>query len=158
MLRFTDQDIKSGLKGRSILRSWINNVLKTRGFVPGEINIILCSDEYLLNINKTSLGHDYYTDIITFDYNQGNIVSGDLFISLDTVLANSQTYRQMFAPAFVCELCRVMIHGMLHLSGEDDLTPYQQKKMRHAENESLKLLLSEYDAGKISLTYGKTRK
>lgn len=153
MLHFTDQDVNSRLKGKPVIRKWISNVLKTRGYKQGEINIIFCSDEYLLNLNKTSLGHDYYTDIITFDYNQGNIVSGDLFISLDSVLANSKTYRQMFAPAFKCELLRVIIHGILHLSGEDDITPFKQKKMRHAENQCLKMLLSDFDIETISAGY-----
>lgn len=153
MLHFTDQDVNSRLRGKAVIRKWISKVLKARGYAQGEINIIFCSDEYLLNINKTALGHDYYTDIITFDYNQGNIVSGDLFISLDTVLANSITYRQMFKPAFKCELLRVIIHGILHLSGEDDTTPYLQKKMRHAENVCLKMLLSDFDIDTISATY-----
>ncbi|MBO7562809.1 MAG: rRNA maturation RNase YbeY [Bacteroidales bacterium] len=153
MLRFTDQDVKSRLKGKAVIRQWIYKVLKDRGYSAGEINIVLCSDEYLLNINKTSLGHDYYTDIITFDYCEGNIVSGDLFISLDTVLANSRTYRQMFSPAFKCELLRVIIHGILHLSGEDDITSGQQKKMRRAENICLKTLLSDFDTEKISVNY-----
>lgn len=153
MLRFTDQDVKSRLKGKAIIRQWIYKVLKDRGYATGEINIVFCSDEYLININKTSLGHDYYTDIITFDYCEGNLVSGDLFISLDTVLANSTTYKQMFTPEFKCELLRVIIHGILHLSGEDDITAYQQKKMRRAENVCLKTLLSDFDQEKISVNY-----
>ena len=153
MLRFTDQDVKSRLKGKAVIRQWIYKVLKDRVYAAGEINIVFCSDEYLLNINKTSLGHDYYTDIITFDYCEGNLVSGDLFISLDTVLANSTTYRQMFTPQFKCELLRVIIHGILHLAGEDDITPYRQKKMRRAENFCLKMLLSDFDSEKISVNY-----
>ena len=153
MLRFTDQDVKSRLKGKAVISQWIYKVLKDRGYAAGEINIVFCSDDYLLNINKTSLGHDYYTDIITFDYCEGNLVSGDLFISLDTVLANSTTYRQMFTPELKCELLRVIIHGILHLSGEDDITAYQQKKMRRAENICLKTLLSDFDQEKISVNY-----
>lgn len=151
MLHFTDQDTKSGLKGKRILSKWVANILKTRGYRVGEINVVLCSDEYILNLNRTSLGHDYYTDIITFDYVEGTIVSGDLFISLDTVSANSRSYRQMFSPGVVCELCRVIIHGVLHLSGEDDITDYQKRKMRKAENDSLKVLLSDFGISGISL-------
>lgn len=155
MLHFTDQDLRSRLSGKAVISKWIGKILKDRGYKMGEINIIFCTDPYLLNINKTSLGHNYYTDIITFDYCEDNLVSGDLFISLDTVLANSAQYRQMFSPAFKCELLRVIIHGILHLSGEDDITPYRQKKMRAAENKSLKFLLSDFDADKISVGYKK---
>ena len=153
MLRFTDNDVKSRLKGKAEIKKWIGRILSDRGYVQGEINIILCSDKFILDLNKSSLGHDYYTDIITFDYCQGNVVSGDLYIGLDTVLANSGTYRQMFSPAFKCELLRVIIHGILHLSGEDDVTPYRQKKMRSAENSALKLLVSEFDVDKIEVGY-----
>lgn len=154
MLNFIDQDVVSRLKGKSLIRKWICNILKDRGYELGEVNIVFCSDSYILNLNRTSLGHDYYTDIITFDYCEGNIVSGDLFISLDTVLASSTSYRQIFKPYFVCELLRVIIHGILHLSGEDDTTPYKKKKMRRAENLSLKNLISSYPAEKISVGYG----
>ncbi len=153
MLHFTDQDLHSGLKGKTIIRQWLKAIVEERGYVLGEVNIIFCSDSYILSLNKSSLGHDYYTDIITFDYCQGNIVSGDLFISLDTVCANSKTYRQKFSPAFVCELMRVMVHGLLHLSGEDDTTPYKQRKMRRAENLSLEKLLSDFDYGRVSIGY-----
>lgn len=109
-----------------------------RGMVPGEVTIIMVSDDALLQINRESLGHDYMTDIITFDYSQDNIVSGDLFISLDTVLANSKSYPQPYGPGFECELCRVMAHGLLHMSGEDDRTQAQRRSMRAAEDEALK--------------------
>ena len=153
MLHFIDNDVKSRLKGKAEIKKWINRILCDRGYVPGEINVILCSDEFILDLNKTSLGHDYYTDIITFDYCEGNVVSGDLYISLDTVKANSETYRQIFSPATKCELLRVIVHGVLHLSGEDDVTLYKQKKMRSAENAALKLLVSEFDVDKISVGY-----
>ena len=153
MLHFIDNDLKSRLKGKTEIRKWINRVLTIRGYSEGEINIILCSDKFILDLNKSALGHNYFTDIITFDYCEGNVVSGDLFISLDTVLANSKTYRQMFSPAMKCELLRVIVHGILHLSGEDDSTAYRQKKMRKAENEALNLLLQDFDADKIEVGY-----
>lgn len=146
MLQFTDLDVKSNLKGKMIIRKWISGVLESRGYTMGEINILLCSDNYILELNRNSLGHNYYTDIITFDYCQGDVVSGDLFISLDTVLANSRSYPQYFEPHFLCELLRVMIHGILHLSGEDDLTAAQKKRMRKAERESLAILVKEREA------------
>ena len=153
MLHFVDNDINSRLKGKAEIRKWINRVLADRGYVPGEINVILCSDKFILDLNRSSLGHDYYTDIITFDYCEGNVVSGDLYISLDTVLANSKTYRQMFSPSLKCELLRVIVHGILHLSGEDDVTPYKRKKMRSAENSALKMLVSDLDIDRIEVGY-----
>ena len=153
MLHFVDNDINSRLKGKAEIRKWINRVLAGRGYVPGEINVILCSDKFILDLNRSSLGHDYYTDIITFDYCEGNVVSGDLYISLDTVLANSKTYRQMFSPSLKCELLRVIVHGILHLSGEDDVTSYKQKKMRSAENSALKMLVSDLDIDRIEVGY-----
>ncbi|MBR5398504.1 MAG: rRNA maturation RNase YbeY [Bacteroidales bacterium] len=153
MLHFIDNDVKSRLRGKAGIKKWINRILCDRGYVPGEINVIFCSDEFILDLNRSSLGHDYYTDIITFDYCEGNVVSGDLYISLDTVKTNSETYRQMFSPALKCELLRVIVHGVLHLSGEDDVTPYKQKRMRSAENAALKLLFSEFDIDRISVGY-----
>ena len=153
MLHFIDNDVRSRLKGKAEIKKWLNRILRDRGYVPGEINVILCSDKFILDLNRSSLGHDYYTDIITFDYCEGDVVSGDLYISLDTVKANSETYRQMFSPAMKCELLRVIVHGILHLSGEDDVTPSRQKKMRSAENAALKLLVSEFDIDRIDVGY-----
>ena len=68
MLRFTDNDVKSRLKGKAEIKKWIDRILSDRGYVQGEINVILCSDKFILDLNKSSLGHDYYTDIITFDF------------------------------------------------------------------------------------------
>ena len=153
MLHFIDNDVRSRLKGKTEIKKWINSLLGDRNYSLGEVNVIFCSDPYILELNKSTLGHNYFTDIITFDYCQGNVVSGDLYISLDTVLVNSRTYRQMFSPALKCELLRVIIHGILHLAGEDDVTPYKQKKMRQAENAALKLLVSGFDIGKIDVGY-----
>ncbi len=153
MLHFTDQEVTSGFRGKRIIRRWIVNELENRGLELGELNIIFCSDAYILNLNKESLGHDFYTDIITFNYNTGKVISGDLFISLDTVYANSALYEQMFLPASICELCRVMIHGVLHLCGEDDTTPAKQKKMRVAENKALARLLSTFPIEQIKSSY-----
>lgn len=155
MLHFTDQEVTSGFRGKRIIRRWIVEELKNRGLQLGELNVIFCSDSYILNLNKESLGHDYYTDIITFNYNTGNIISGDLFISLDTVYANSALYEQMFVPASICELCRVIIHGVLHLCGEDDTTPAKQKKMRVAEDEALARLVATSPTEKIRCFYRK---
>ncbi len=117
------------------LRKWINNSIKNEGKVPSDINFIYCSDEYLLDLNKSSLNHDYYTDIITFDYCEGKEVSGDLFISIDRVRENANEMNLTFED----ELHRVMIHGVLHLCGYKDKTKNDTETMRSKENFYLKL-------------------
>lgn len=136
MVRFFTQDTSFDIKGKLLLRKWIKTVITAYKSVQGEISIIFCSDNYLLEINKKYLGHDYYTDIITFDYCEQNRISGDLFISVDTVKANAEFYNV----AFHDELHRVIIHGVLHLLKEDDMTPTQQQQMRVAEERALAIL------------------
>lgn len=153
MFNILEQNTGARLKGKRIIKQWINNVLKDRGLALGEVNVLFCTDPQILKLNNESLGHNYYTDIITFDYRIENIVSGDLFISLDTILANSKEYRQMYAQKFECELCRVIVHGILHICGEDDHTPTQQKKMRSAENKALKMLEENFLNGDIKISY-----
>ncbi len=115
---------------------WIKQVIRSYGKKAGEITYIFCSDEKILEINKQYLKHDYYTDIITFDYTEGNEISGDIFVSLETVKTNSEKYD---TPYFE-ELHRVMIHGILHLCGFNDATPEEQEDMRKREDEALLLL------------------
>ena len=101
----------------------------------GDGNIIFCSDNYILDVNLKYLQHDYFTDIITFDYCENNVLSGDLFISVDSVRENSVFYNTEFED----ELNRVMVHGILHLIGYDDHTEEDQKVMREKENYYLSL-------------------
>ncbi|MCI5990622.1 MAG: rRNA maturation RNase YbeY [Bacteroidales bacterium] len=101
----------------------------------GDVNIIFCSDNYILDVNLKYLQHDYFTDIITFDYCENNVLSGDLFISVDSVRENSVFYNTEFED----ELNRVMVHGILHLIGYDDHTEEDQKVMREKENYYLSL-------------------
>ncbi len=108
------------------LNSLINKELKE----IGEISVIFCSDEYLLEINKQYLNHDYYTDIITFDYVEDNVISGDLFISVDRVKENSQ----QFGSGLLKELYRVVFHGVLHLVGYNDKTDEEQTLMTEKED------------------------
>lgn len=122
------------------LSEWINRVVVYNGFEIGEINYYFCSDNYLLEMNREHLNHDYFTDIITFDYTVSDIISGDLFISVDTVLDNAKDYKCDYFQ----ELYRVMIHGVLHLMGIDDKTDEDQEIMTQKEDESL-ALLSEID-------------
>lgn len=110
------------------------------GFRTGEINVVFCSDPYLLGVNRQYLRHDYYTDIITFDYREDWVLAGDLFISVDTVRANAEEYNVMFH----VELLRVIIHGVMHLAGYKDKTKPDAAKMRERENHYLAKLPKEF--------------
>lgn len=117
--------------------AWINRVADTYGKKVGEISYIFCSDEKILEVNRQYLQHDYYTDIITFDYTKGNKISGDLFISLDTVKSNSEQFNTPYRN----ELFRVIIHGILHLCGINDKGPGEREIMEEAENRALGLFV-----------------
>ncbi|NDV47222.1 rRNA maturation RNase YbeY [Paludibacter sp. 221] len=112
---------------------WIKSTAAVYGKKIGEISYIFCSDERILEVNKQYLDHDYYTDIITFDYTQGNILGGDIFVSVDTVKSNAGKFGQSFGK----ELHRVIIHGILHLCGQTDKTPEEQQQMTAKENLAL---------------------
>ncbi|MDR1119636.1 MAG: rRNA maturation RNase YbeY [Dysgonamonadaceae bacterium] len=116
---------------------WIKEVAHIHRKKTGEIAFIFCSDKKILEINNQYLQHDYYTDIITFDYSEKDIISGDIFISLDTVKSNSEKFNTHYNE----ELHRVIIHGILHLCGLKDKSPEEEKKMREKENEALQLIL-----------------
>lgn len=116
--------------------AWIKSVAALHGKTVGDIAYIFCSDEKILDVNRMYLQHDYYTDIITFDYSEDNMISGDLFISLDTVCTNAEK----FTVAYDSELYRVIIHGVLHLCGIDDKAPGARAVMERYENEALQLL------------------
>ena len=113
--------------------AWIRSVAATYGMKVGDVNYIFCNDDRILEVNREYLQHDYYTDIITFDYTEGNIISGDLFISLDTVRTNSE----QFATEYEEELHRTIIHGILHLCGINDKGPGEREIMEAAENKAL---------------------
>lgn len=116
---------------------WLSQVSETEKKNLGDITLIFCSDEYLLNVNKEHLDHDYYTDIITFDYSEDDFVSGDLFISIDRVLENAEINNV----SFLNELNRVVVHGVLHLCGYKDKTEEEEKLMRLKEDEALSKLV-----------------
>jgi len=118
------------------ISTWIEMIVKNHDRELGDITYIFCNDDYILKINNEYLNHDYYTDIITFNYNEDNIVSGDIFISVDTVMSNSQKYNTLFSE----ELHRVIIHGILHLCGLDDHTEKEERNMRNEEEKALNLL------------------
>lgn len=136
MINFECEDVELDLKNKLILKKWIKQVAQSYGFKTGELTYIFCSDEKILEVNRQYLQHDYYTDIITFDYDEDDVVSGDMFISVDTVRTNAEQY----APSFVEELHRVIIHGVLHLCGLKDKAPEDEKKMRAAEEKALAML------------------
>jgi probable rRNA maturation factor len=115
------------------IKVWIKQILANSNLKVGEISIIFCDDNYILNINKKFLNHNYFTDIITFNYNSENILSGDIFISSDTVLSNANFY----SVSEQSEYLRVIIHGILHLIGFNDHTVEEKELMVEKENESL---------------------
>ncbi len=133
MIRFFNKDIKFTLKDKLVLKKWIKETVAAYGYTLGDINIILCDDPSILEINTQFLRHDYYTDIITFDYTQEDVINGELYISIDTVRANAEEYDQEFPD----ELHRVIIHGILHLCGLDDHSEEDIQEMRTAENAAL---------------------
>lgn len=115
------------------LFSWYKDVVDQYDKDLGEVTLVFCNDEYLLEMNKEHLDHDYYTDIITFDYTEGKIVSGDLFISVDRVRDNAEEFKVDFRD----ELHRVCIHGVLHLCGLKDKNEEDEMRMREAEDLAL---------------------
>lgn len=119
--------------------AWIKAVAETYGKKVGEIAYIFCSDEKILEVNRQYLQHDYYTDIITFDYTSGNKISGDLFISLDTVKTNAEKFETPYNE----ELHRTIIHGILHLCGINDKGPGEREIMEENENKALAILPGE---------------
>lgn len=136
MISFENEDVELKLKNKLILKKWIKQVAESYGFKTGDLTYIFCSDDRILEVNRQYLQHDYYTDIITFDYDEDGVVSGDMFISVDTVRTNAEQY----APSFDDEMHRVIIHGVLHLCGLKDKAPDDEKKMRAAEEKALAML------------------
>lgn len=117
------------------IQNWITQSIDNEGFITGELNFIFCEDKYLLEINIEFLDHDTLTDIISFDYTMGKLISGDVFISIDRVIENSKS----FGVSFEDELHRVMIHGILHYCGFKDKDSDDKKQMRMKEDYYLSL-------------------
>lgn len=134
-INFYSEDCVFDLKGKTRARRWLTECIEAEGGVLGEIAIVFCSDDYLLAINREYLKHDYFTDIITFDYSENGTVSGDLMISIDTVRSNAEK----FGAGFDDELWRVMVHGVLHLLGYGDKTPEEETRMHALEDKYLSL-------------------
>ena len=134
MLNFFSEDIDFSLPNPVKTKKWIRNSSKSEGYEISDLNYIFCSDDYLLEINKQYLDHDYYTDIITFDNSEeDNILEGDIYVSIDRIRENAET----FHADFNTELRRVLIHGLLHLTGYEDSTDELKSIMRAKEDEYL---------------------
>ena len=136
MILFNCEDVEIPELVDDTTKAWISHIIHNSNKRTGTVNYIFCSDNYIIQVNKQYLDHNYYTDIITFDYCKNNSISGDLLISLDTVKSNSETFNSDYST----ELHRVMIHGVLHLLGYKDATDAQKAEMRRQEDLALSLL------------------
>ncbi len=135
-ITFQTENVKPpGIKKREVSR-WIKTIVESYGKKAGDIAFLFCDDEKILAVNRQYLSHDYFTDIITFNYSEKELVSGDIIISLDTVLSNSEKYHTEFEE----ELHRVIIHGILHLCGLNDTLEEEKTCMKNAEDKALKIL------------------
>ena len=135
-INYATDDIAMPDINRYEISDWVKRVAASHGKRCGEINYIFCSDDRIIEVNRAYLQHDYYTDIITFDYCTGNTLSGDLFISLDTVRSNAE----LVGEPYERELRRVIIHGVLHLCGINDKAPGEREIMEEFENKALDML------------------
>lgn len=137
MILFETEGIDMPSIDEAKVKHWIQEVVDGHKKTLGGLTYIFCSDEKILEINNEYLQHDYYTDIITFDYTEEDTVSGDIFISLDTVRSNSEQFHTQYDE----ELLRVIIHGVLHLCGVNDKTEEEEAQMRKEEDKALSLIL-----------------
>ena len=133
MILYSAIDVTMPKLPKRKISNWIKQIAANYQKRVGEVSIIFCSDAKILELNDKYLSHDYYTDIMTFDYSQTEVISGDIFISTDTVRSNAD----IFKTDFYNELSRVIIHGILHLCGLKDKTIKTRKEMTNAENEAL---------------------
>ncbi len=136
MITYSAEGVKMPDIKKRDTNKWIRAVAATYGRKVGEIGYLFCDDEKILEVNREYLQHDYYTDIITFDYDEDDVINGDLVISLDTVRTNAEK----FGKAYDEELHRVIIHGILHLCGINDKGPGEREIMEAAENRALCML------------------
>lgn len=136
MITYNSENIKMPRLKRRETSAWIESVAATYDRRIGEIGYMFVDDEKILEVNREYLGHDYYTDIITFDYDESDVLNGDIVISVDTVRSNAE----QFGKSFDDELHRVIIHGILHLCGINDKGPGERELMEAAEDKALALL------------------
>ena len=135
MITYSSENVRFPNIKRRETTAWIRRVAATYGKKVGEVGYLFCDDEHILAVNREYLQHDYYTDIITFDYCEGDVLNGDLVISLDTVRTNAELFHKDYDE----ELLRVIIHGILLLCGQNDKGPGEREQMEAAENRALAL-------------------
>ena len=135
MITYSTENVKFPNIKRRETTAWIRRVAATYGKKVGEVGYLFCDDEHILEVNHEYLQHDYYTDIITFDYCEDDVLNGDIVISLDTVRSNPE----LFGKPYEEELHRVIIHGILHLCGINDKGPGEREQMEAAEDKALKV-------------------
>ena len=133
MISYNAEGVRFPKIKRRETTAWIRRVAESYGKKVGEVGYLFCDDEHILQVNREYLGHDYYTDIITFDYCEGDVLNGDLVISLDTIRTNAELFHRPYDE----ELHRVIIHGILHLCGQNDKGPGERELMEAAENKAL---------------------
>ena len=134
---FNEESSKFTLQKKTRIKSWLREVVVNEGFKLGQITIIVSDDKKLLELNKQFLSRDYLTDILTFDYSEGNTLSGDLFISLERIIENAQAY----SVSNENEILRIIVHGILHLAGYKDNSASEKSTMRKMENHYLQIIL-----------------
>jgi probable rRNA maturation factor len=138
VIHYFTEDIRFSLKHKTIIKNWLKEAIAAEGYRLEELNFIFCSDEYLLGINQQYLDHDTYTDVITFDNSETlKTIVGDIFISVDRIRENANQFEREFQD----EICRVMIHGTLHLLGYKDKSKAAKQQMTEKEDHYLKLLV-----------------
>ena len=135
MITYNVEGVKMPKIKKRDTSAWIKAVAKSYGRRVGEVGYMFVDDDKILEVNREYLGHDYYTDVITFDYDEDDVVSGDIVISLDTVASNASLFNKTYEE----ELYRVIIHGILHLCGINDKGPGEREQMEAAENKALEL-------------------
>ncbi len=136
MISFNTDGVRMPVIKKRLVSTWIRAVAAVYGKKVGDVAYIFCNDDKILEVNRQYLQHDYYTDIITFDYTEENLIGGDLFISLDTVRSNAEEQGTTYEEEFY----RVVIHGILHLCGINDKGPGEREQMEAAENRALEML------------------
>lgn len=146
-IQWITQGVEMPAIDRNLITRWIDAVAASYGRITGPLTYIFCNDDRIIEVNREFIDHDYYTDIITFDYCRGRMISGDIFISLDTVASNAE----LFSTGYDRELHRVIIHGILHLCGLHDKAPGERETMEAAENAALATLdkMKETDTNEI---------
>ena len=145
-VKYYNDSCSYSLPQKRLTTRWLRRVAEEEGCVLGDVNYIFCSADRLLEMNRQFLGHDYYTDVITFDYSDlrhSRIISGDIFIDVETVADNA---RQYGVPRLT-EMRRVVVHGVLHLCGQKDKSPRANRQMHQKEDKYLKLLEDEFLTG-----------